>query len=90
MSLALMPMPSASPHLQAPSRRRGRPIVAEDPREQARHLAVATSRLVHRRSPRRLAADHVVSERTIRRWCRLALGYDGPIAEYLRSLAKSR
>jgi hypothetical protein len=84
MSLALFPVTTS------PSRRPGRPRVADSPDERAKHLAVARARLLFGASVKRLAVAYDTSERTILRWTRAALGYDGPEADALRRLDRDR
>jgi hypothetical protein len=72
-------------------RRRGRPVVAEDPDARARHIDAAGQLLLAGRPGDRVAAYWGVSRRTVALWTRQVLTrpdlYPDPEAEALRRLA---
>jgi len=88
MSIAaslLGPRPIAS----APKpRRRGRPPVAADPDQRQLHTTVAKARLLYGKSVADVCTIFDVSPRTVAYWTKLALGYEGPIADALRRAAE--
>lgn len=69
-------------------RRRGRRPVAADPKQRARHIAVAFDLLMRGDRPiKQVARDHKISIRSVFNYRDLALGYDDAEAEGLRRLA---
>lgn len=73
-----------------PPRRRGRKPATLDPALRELHLDVAEARLYRRNSPAQVARRYRVSIRTVQLYVRMAAGYDGERAEWLRSLARPR
>lgn len=85
MSLATLldaPRPPARP------RGRGRKPVADDPGQRALHIRCATFRLAHRLTVPQVAILLDCSERSVKYWTKLALGYDTPEADALRRLGR--
>jgi hypothetical protein len=86
MTMASLLSAPTAPLQSRPARKVGRPRVSEIPAERARHIEVATWRLVHGHSLATTAEAHGISERTVCYWTRLALTYpEAP--DYLVRLA---
>lgn len=73
-----------------PPPRRGRPAVANDPKQRARHLECVEDRVLRGLSLKKVCRAHNITPPTYYCWLALVLTYDGSRADAIRRALQSR